>query len=79
VALGVAWGIALIGWLAISLVPNRYESTARIFVQTGSVLSDKVGISPNDQRADVDRVRQTLTSGENLTQVVKSTDLARQA
>ena len=30
-ALAVAWSIALIGWLAISLIPNTYESTARIY------------------------------------------------
>ena len=78
-ALGVAWGIALVGWLAISLIPNKYESTARVYVQTASVLSDKVGISPNDQREFTDKIRQTLTSGENLVEVVKGTDLARQA
>ncbi|MBV9841171.1 MAG: chain-length determining protein [Sphingomonadaceae bacterium] len=79
IALAAAWAIALIGWLAISLVPNRYESSAKIFVQSGSVLSDKVGITPNDQRADIDRVQGTLLSADNLAQVVRGTDLARQA
>jgi polysaccharide biosynthesis transport protein len=78
-ALAVAWGIAVVGWLAISLVPNRYESTAKIFVQTGSVLNDKVGITANDQRDDVDRVQGTLLSSDNLVNVVRGTDLARQA
>lgn len=78
-ALAVAWGIALAGWLVISLIPNRYESQASIFVQMGSILPQQVGITANEQRADIDRVRQTLTSAENLVKVVKSTDLARQA
>ncbi len=78
-ALAVAWGIALAGWLVISLIPNRYESQASIFVQMSSILPEQVGITANEQRADIDRVRQTLTSSENLVKVVKSTDLARQA
>jgi len=32
-ALAVAWGLCLLGWLAVAMVPNSYESKARIFVQ----------------------------------------------
>ena len=33
IALAVAWGICLAGWLVVSQLPNRFESRARIFVQ----------------------------------------------
>jgi succinoglycan biosynthesis transport protein ExoP len=78
-ALAVAWSIALVGWLAISLIPNTYESTARIYVEQQSILPQAVGISSTDQAQDIDAVRQTLLSADNLTEVVKSTDLIRQA
>lgn len=78
-ALAVAWGMCVIGWLAVSLIPNKYESSARVLVQMQSLLPGKVGITPNDTQQDLDHVRQTLTSNENLVQVVRSTDIARQA
>lgn len=78
-ALAVAWGIALVGWLGVSLIPNTYESTARIFLEPQSILPQAVGITSNDQQQGIDSVRQTLLSSENLASVVKGTDLARQA
>ena len=74
-ALAVAWAICLAGWLAVSLVPNRYESQARVFVEVQTLLSDKIGIDKADVQRAVDSVRQTLTSSENLETVVKSTAL----
>ncbi len=79
-ALAVAWGICLLGWLAVSQIPSRYESRARVFVQMRSILP--AGGDPNalgDQQRDVDTVRQTLTSAVNLEKVVRGTDLAKTA
>jgi len=78
-ALGVGWGIALLGWLVIGLVPNRYDSEARILVQSQSLLPDKVGISTADRQKSIEGVRQTLTSAVNLAKVVKATDLGKSA
>lgn len=75
-ALAVAWGICLLGWLVVALIPNSYESHARIFVQMQSVLPGKIGITPIEQQKDIDRVRQTLTSTVNLEKVVRGTDLS---
>ncbi|CAN5275623.1 hypothetical protein BH09PSE3_BH09PSE3_07120 [soil metagenome] len=78
-ALGVGWGIALAGWAVVSMIPNRYESVARILIQTQSLLPDKVGISSQDQQQGIESVRQTLTSALTLQQVVRGTDLAKRA
>lgn len=78
-ALAVMWAICLIGWLAIALIPNSYESGARIFVQMQSILPGKIGISQSEQQQDVERVRQTLTSADNLEKVVRGSDLIKQA
>ncbi|MCF8707978.1 XrtA system polysaccharide chain length determinant [Rhizorhapis sp. SPR117] len=75
-ALAVMWGICITGWLAVALIPNSYESRARIFVQMQSILPGKIGITQVEQQKDVDRVRQTLTSTENLEKVVRGTDLS---
>ena len=77
-ALAVGWGIALLGWLVISLIPNKYESTAKLLVQASTLLPEKVGITASDRQQGVDAVRQTLTSAVNLEKVVRGTDLAKQ-
>ena len=45
-ALAVAWGICLVGWLVIAFVPNSYESRARIFVRVapGSRMAVRIGL-----------------------------------
>jgi polysaccharide biosynthesis transport protein len=77
-ALTVGWTIALIGWLVVSLIPNKYESNARVLIQARSMLSNAVGMNAAERQQNIDSVRQTLTSAASLEKVVKSTDLARQ-
>ncbi len=77
-ALAVAWGICLIGWLVVSMIPNRYESKARIYVQLDSLLPDSVGMKTADRQQSIDRVRETLTSTVSLEKVVRGTDLKNQ-
>ena len=72
-ALAVAWGVCLLGWLFVAGVPNTYESRARIFVQLDDPLAEQVGIGVGDRKRDIERIRQTLTSATNLEKVVRST------
>ena len=74
-AMAVAWGVALAGWLAIALIPNSYEARARLFVQMQSILPNQVGITADERQNQLLRLKQTLTSNENLTRVVRRTDL----
>jgi polysaccharide chain length determinant protein (PEP-CTERM system associated) len=74
-ALAVAWGICVLGWLAVALIPNTYESKSRVFVQAQSILPNQVGITVQEREGDLNRVKQTLTSSDNLAKVVRRTDL----
>ncbi|HEY9093163.1 XrtA system polysaccharide chain length determinant [Parasphingorhabdus sp.] len=74
-ALAVAWGICVLGWLVVALIPNSYESKARISVDMQSILSDKVGIESRDRKRQMDRIQETLISTINLEKVVRATDL----
>ena len=76
IALGVAWGVAVLGWAVVAQLHNSYESRARVFVQLNTILPSAVGITAADQQKDVDTIRQTLTSAVNLEKVVRGTDLA---
>lgn len=73
-ALGVAWGVAVLGWLIVALIPNSYEAKARIFVQLDDVLSEQIGIA-NSGEKEIERVRQTLVSAVNLEKVIRATKL----
>ena len=77
IALAVAWGVAMLGWLGVALIPNSYQSKARVYVNTQSLLEDKMGITQVQSQQDLDRVRSTLTSAENLEKVVRETDLSQ--
>ena len=74
-ALVVAWSVCLIGWLIVALIPNSYESRARIFIQLDDALAEQVGIGIADKKRDIERIRQTLTSAVNLEKVVRATRL----
>lgn len=73
-ALAVAWGVCLLGWMVIALIPNSYEAKARIYVDVDDVLSKQLGIAGDGQQ-EIMRVRQTLASAKNLEKVVTSTRL----
>lgn len=74
-ALGVAWGVCALGWLVVALIPNSYQSEARIFVQLDDMLADQIGITAAARDKDIERIRQTLTSSVNLQKIVRSTKL----
>ncbi|MXO90399.1 XrtA system polysaccharide chain length determinant [Pontixanthobacter aquaemixtae] len=73
-ALGVAWGVSVLGWLVVAMIPNSYESEARIYVQLDDVLDKIVDVKGAGER-DIARVRQTLASKVNLEKVIRSTKL----
>ncbi len=74
IALAVAWGVCILGWLAVAFIPNSYESRARIYVELEDVLSEQLDISGDGKQA-ITKVRQTLVSAVNLERVVRSTKL----
>lgn len=74
-AMAVAWALCILGWLAIVLIPNSYESRARVFVATQSILPAQIGITAAERQNDLLRIKQTLTSNDNLERVIRRTDL----
>ena len=74
-ALGVAWGVCVLGWLVVAQIPSRYESRARVFVQMSQLLPATMTAAPQPT-SDIDQIRTTLVSAVNLEKVVRGTDLA---
>lgn len=74
-ALTTAWGVCVAGWLVVAIVPSRYESSAQIQIRTQTLLSEEVGINPQEQRKVIQQILQTLNSTQNLEKVIRGTDL----
>lgn len=81
VALWVAWGTAFVLWVVVFLIPNTYEASARIFVDTRTTLSQATeGISlGEDMDSQIERVRQALAAVPELTRVASQTGLLADA
>jgi polysaccharide chain length determinant protein (PEP-CTERM system associated) len=71
--LAVAWGICILGWLAIASIPNRYDSRARLLVDVNEILPDDAQIG--GARPQIDQIRETLTSARNMEKVAATTGL----
>ncbi len=75
--LGIAWLICLGGWAFIFKLPNQYEASARVYVDTQSVLRPllqgmTVQFNPASQ---IDLMTRTLLSRPNLEKVARMTDM----
>ncbi|HZG32106.1 MAG TPA: XrtA system polysaccharide chain length determinant [Sphingopyxis sp.] len=73
--LAVAWGICILGWLAIASIPNRYDSRARLLVDINEIIPADAQSGPYADRARIDQIRETLTSARNLEKVAVTTGM----
>jgi len=76
-AAGVAWVFCLAGWAYVLTLPNAYEATTRIYVDTESMLRPLMrGIAVDSNiLTQVDLIQRTLLSRPNLQRVSHMADL----
>lgn len=78
-ALAFTWAVCLVGWFVVALMPNRYISQARFYVDTQSLLNPLlkgIAVSSDDRSQEqVQLMQRTLTSRPNLMKVAQMTDL----
>ncbi|HOW75484.1 MAG TPA: GNVR domain-containing protein [Candidatus Competibacteraceae bacterium] len=76
-ALGGAWLVCLIGWTVVYRLPDQYEASARVFVDTQSILRPllqglTVSVNPD---AQIGLMTRTLLSRPNLEKIARNADL----
>ncbi|MDR1853414.1 MAG: chain length-determining protein [Azoarcus sp.] len=75
--LALTWGVGLIGCVVVALMPDKYESTARVYVDTKSLLNivlRNTGTQPPlDQQLTI--LGKTLISRPNMRKLIDRADL----
>ena len=75
--LAISWGVAVTGWLWVWQLPESYVATARVYVDTNTLLKpllQGLTIQPNTQDRIV-LLSRTLLSRPNLEKLMRMTDL----
>lgn len=74
-ALALACVIAVAGWLTVFALPDEYEASARVFVDTGTALKPALqGLAvEQDVSAQLNYVRQSLLKGPQLEAIARQT------
>lgn len=73
----IAWVVAAVGTVVIFKIPNQYEATARIYVDTQSILKplmSGLAIQPNVEQ-QVGMLSRTLISRPNIEKLIRMADL----
>jgi len=75
--IAAAWGVCLIGWTAVWLVPSSYESKARLYVDTDAILTPLLrGLAIDSATASqLELMQKTLLSRPNLEKLIATTSL----
>ena len=78
VIVAVAWLVALLGWFAVWLMPDKYESRAHVFVQTETILEPVLnGFTARPDYTDrVDVMQMQLLTRPNVEEIIRRSGLS---
>jgi len=74
--LAAAWAVCVVGWLGVALIPNTYESVAKVYIDTHTMLRPllkglAVTTDPDDE---IKVMLQTLLTDPNMESIVRATN-----
>ena len=76
-AVAITWMVAVAGWIVVYRLPNDYQASARVYVDTQSILKPLLASMttlPNTEQ-QVMFMRRTLISRPNVERVLRMVDL----
>ena len=76
-AVAAAWLIAILGWIGVQFIPDKFESKTVVYVDTESLLKPLLtGLAVNrDIFSQVAMMQAVMLSRPNLEKVAQKTDL----
>src|SRR3982074_3849907 len=71
------WGLCLVGWAVVYMVPDSYESQGRLYVDADAILTPLLrGLAIDTATANqLEIMQKTLLSRPNLDKLISITDL----
>ena len=76
--LGIAWVVCLVGWAVVARLPDKYEASARVYVDTQSVLApllSGLAIQTGSPERKILLMTRTFLSQPNMEKLLRMTDL----
>jgi polysaccharide chain length determinant protein (PEP-CTERM system associated) len=73
----IAWLVCVLGWVGVYMVPNQFESSARLYVDADAILTPLLrGIAADSApTTELEILQRTLLSRPNLEKLISKTDL----
>lgn len=73
----MAWAICGLGWVGVYMVPNQFESSARLYVDADAILTPLLkGLAADSApTSQLEVLQRTLLSRPNLEKLISKTDL----
>jgi polysaccharide chain length determinant protein (PEP-CTERM system associated) len=76
IGLGIAWVVCLVGWVAVTLIPDAFQSSAKVYIDTDTLMRPLLRglvVSTNTQQ-EIDVMLRTLLTAPNMERVVRATN-----
>lgn len=76
-AVAVTWVIAIAGWIAVTALPDNYQASARVYVDTQNILKPLLSGMTNtpNMEQQVSIMSRTLLSRPNMERIMRMVDL----
>jgi polysaccharide chain length determinant protein (PEP-CTERM system associated) len=76
-AIAAAWLVCTVGWIGVALIPTKYESSARVYLDADPLLTPLLrGLAADtDPMRHLDFLQRTLLSRPNLEELLRLTGL----
>ena len=77
IVVAIAWFTALLGWFALWLIPDKYESRAHVYVQTETILQPVLNgfTARPDYAQRVEVMRLQLLTRPNVVEIIERAGL----
>jgi polysaccharide chain length determinant protein (PEP-CTERM system associated) len=81
IGLAVAWAVCVLAWVGIFLIPDIYQASARVFVDTRTTLSEVTrGLSvESNMESQIQQVREAILGTAHIEKVAENVGLMRNA
>lgn len=76
VGLGIAWLVCLAGWISVALIPDAFQSSAKVYIDTDTLMRPLLRgiVVSTDTQQQIDVMLRTLLTAPNMERVVRATN-----